>query len=367
LIKSIKAKLLRFFTSKKQNNFEIKNSKKVLFLRYDRIGDMIISTPVFRELKNAYPQIQITVLASAVNKDILKNNPYVDAVYINHKNSFFSDFKTLLKLRKEKFDTAIEFDHSVIPHAILRLKIINPKKIISIFKEGRYGLKGTELQMYDVYTHAPKNLHFRDIWLLTLSPFGITPSSSHYDLFFTQEQNDAAKKFLSQFPKGIKIGINLEGAVKGKKIQDNELFDICQNLYINNKNIQIIILTTPKKYPQINTLIKDMNLDFVHISYKTESILDVAALISNLDLIITPDTSIVHVASTFDKPVVTIHENNQDSFRLFAPTSTLAATVFSKNSNSLEGYSLQELIKKIVPILDQIQNKGSCIEQNDKL
>jgi len=88
-----------------------------------------------------------------------------------------------------------------------------------------------------------------------------------------------------------------------------------------------------------------MNFDFVISSYITKSILDVAALIDNLDLIITPDTSIVHIASTFNKPVITIHENNQDSFRLFAPTSDLSKTVFAKSKNGLEDYNVDDIVK----------------------
>ncbi|MDB3892698.1 hypothetical protein N9345_00740 [Candidatus Thioglobus sp.] len=124
----IKAFILRELASKKPNDFDIHNAKNVLFLRYDRIGDMVITTPVFRELKIAYPHISITVLASKVNQNVLLNNPYIDNIVTNHKNNLLSDLPSLLKLRKQKFDVYIEFDHSVIPHAIIRLKIINPKK-----------------------------------------------------------------------------------------------------------------------------------------------------------------------------------------------------------------------------------------------
>ena len=90
---------------------------------------MVITTPVFRELKLAYPEIKITVLASKINQGVLLNNPYVDKIITNHKNHFFLDLPSLLWLRRKKFDVCFEFDHSVIRHAILRLKIINPKKI----------------------------------------------------------------------------------------------------------------------------------------------------------------------------------------------------------------------------------------------
>ena len=57
--KKIKAYLLRLFTRKKNNVFDLKNVKTVLVLRYDRIGDMVVSTPIFRELKISYPNISI--------------------------------------------------------------------------------------------------------------------------------------------------------------------------------------------------------------------------------------------------------------------------------------------------------------------
>ena len=100
-------------------------------MKYDRIGDMVVTTPIFRELKNAYPNVSISVLASAENKDVIRYNPYIDNIYTNYKNSILNDLPTLLKLRKKQFDVCIELEHSVIPHAIFRLKIINPKKIIS--------------------------------------------------------------------------------------------------------------------------------------------------------------------------------------------------------------------------------------------
>jgi len=345
MIKKLKAILLKYFTCKKRSTFDLSKTKKIIFLRYDRIGDMIITTPVFRELKLSFPNIEISVLASKANQNILKNNPYINHIYTNHKNDFFNDFFTLLKLRKENFDVAIEFDHSVIPHAIFRLKMINPKKIISVHKDGRYGVKGNELYMYDVFTPKDQYSHFKDIWLNTIKPFGVTCKSSKYDIFYTKEQKEEAKCFISSFKNKIKIGINLEGAVKGKQIKENELFQICKKIHQKYDDVKIIILSTPNKKQLVDDIISTMNFDFVISSYITKSILDVAALIDNLDLIITPDTSIVHIASTFNKPVITIHENNQDSFRLFAPTSDLSKTVFAKSKNGLEDYNVDDIVK----------------------
>ena len=347
----IKAYILRRFTRKKSIDFDIRKAKNILFLRYDRIGDMVITTPVFRELKLAYPEINITVLASKANQCVLLNNPYVDLVITNHKNNLLKDLPTLLVLRKEKFDVCVEFDHSVIPHAILRLRIIKPRKIISVIKEGRYGVKGDELKLYDYFTEKPKDTHFRDIWLNTLNPFGVTPKSKQYDLFCSDQQKGNAVDFLSQFQKKIIIGINLEGAVKGKKITSDKLEEICRGIYHINREVQIILLSSPKLYSNIVRISQKMNLPYVVPSYKTVSVLDVAALIQNLQLIITPDTSIVHIASAFNIPIVSIHEKNNQSYHLFKPKSQNSRTVFSEFSDRLDGYNIDNIIRDSMDLL----------------
>ena len=353
--KKIKAYILKRLTHKKSVDFDIKQAKSILFLRYDRIGDMVITTPVFRELKLAYPHIKITVIASTANQDVLTNNPYVDNIITNHKNNLLSDLPSLLKLRKQKFDVCIEFDHSVIPHAIIRLKVIKPKKVISVKKDGRYGVDGSELLLYDFYTEKLKGQHFRDIWLATLKPFGVKPKSNVYDLFITDTQQKQAQNFIKQYSSKFLVGINLEGAVKGKKIKFSELWQICQGLHKANNNIQVIILTTPGNLQSIYEKVTEGSLDYVVTSYKTDTILDAAALISQLDLIITPDTSIVHIASAFNKPIVTIHENNQDSYQLFSPVSTISKTVFSNSKKSLKGYPLDLLLSYSKDIISRRQ------------
>jgi ADP-heptose:LPS heptosyltransferase len=349
---NFKAHLLKFFTKKHPVEFDVKNSKNVVFLRYDRIGDMVITTPVFRELKRTYPHINVIVIASKINRCILENNPFIDEVIINYKNNLLGDLLSLLKLRGRNLDVCVEFDHSVIPHAILRLRIINPKKIISVYKDGRYGVPGKELLMYDYFTKMPKNAHFRDVWLSTLEPFGVISKSNEYDIFCSDIQNNNARRFLGKYTKKILIGINLEGAVKGKKIQYTQLQEICKGLYKFNKNIQIIILSSPSKRVSVQKQIVRMDFGFVTLSYKTKSIIDAAAIIRYLHLIITPDTSIVHIASAFNKSIISIHEDNLESYNLFAPTSEINKTIFSESKDSLQDFSVDSILEAARELLN---------------
>jgi lipopolysaccharide heptosyltransferase II len=77
--------------------------KKILFLRHDRVGDMVLSTPVFRALKTKYPDAAITVLASEKNHEILQNNPNVDEILI------YSGIRNFMaQVCNKKFDMAID-------------------------------------------------------------------------------------------------------------------------------------------------------------------------------------------------------------------------------------------------------------------
>ena len=350
----IKGWLLLRISNKKNIQFDLKKTSKVLMLRYDRIGDMIITTPVFRELKRAYPDIELNVLASSINYEIIKNNPYIDNIYLNNKNNLLLDFLLLLKLRRRHFDVCFEFDHSVVRHAIIRLRIINPKKVISVKKNGRYGIDGNELKVYDFFTEKPEHGHFRDIWLSTLKPFEIVPFSKKYDIFYSQKQGNKAKEFLSKYSKSFLIGINLEGAVKGKKISFSKFYEICTRLYKLKKDIKIIVITSPENEQRVKKNLLNMKLDYVIPSYSTKSILDASALISNLNLVITPDTSITHVASTFNIPTITIHENNIESYELFSPLSDCSKTIFSESKNSLRGFSVDALIDFSIEVLKDL-------------
>ena len=359
----IKAYLLRKITIKHSTDFDLQKASNVLFFRYDRIGDMVITTPVFRELKRAYPDIEISVLASKFNYLVIKNNPNVDKVYLNDKNNFFSDLPTLLKLRRQKIDVCIEFDHSIVRHAILRLKIIKPKRVISIQKYSRYGVNASELELYDFYTERFINSHFRDIWLNTLLPFGVRPLSNKYEIYLDNQNEKQAKSYLKEFNGKLLVGVNLEGAVKGKKIQFQYLYEICIELFKVNKNIHIFIIHSPEKENAILEQLRKMNLNYVTKSYKTYDVLSLSALIKNLDIIITPDTSVAHIASTFNKPVVTIHEDNLDSFKLFAPTSDIRRTIFSNQGNSLEIFSVKQLIKATEEIMSSFSSEQSKLKE----
>ena len=190
--------------------------------------------------------------------------------------------------------------------------------------------------------------------LETLGVFNLKSKSSKYDIFLSDNQRGIAKNFIKNTSsEKIKIGINLEGYSHNGEINPDNLRAICQGIYQKNAKILIIILSKPGDEGKIEKLIKYMGLNYVVSSYF--SILEVSALISELDLVISPDTSIIHIASAFNIPSVSIYTANKNNYRLWAPKSLLNKSVFSNDKETIRGYSVYDVVQSSLELIKEIE------------
>lgn len=89
----------------------VEKPKNILIVRTDRVGDVILSTPVIKNLRAYFPQAHIAFMCRPYTKDILEGNPALDEVIVYDKygkhRSFWSTLRFAFSLRKKKFDWAI--------------------------------------------------------------------------------------------------------------------------------------------------------------------------------------------------------------------------------------------------------------------
>ena len=78
------------------------NLRKILVINLGGIGDLLLSTPALRALKNTYPAAHLSVLVSPRAGELAKRLPFIDMVYMFH-----ASWNTLSALRKERFDLVI--------------------------------------------------------------------------------------------------------------------------------------------------------------------------------------------------------------------------------------------------------------------
>src|SRR6188472_2983224 len=81
---------------------------RVLFIRYERIGDMIMATSLIRNIASALPGGKVDVLATPATAPVLERNPYVGQVLTLDRGSLRS-YKDLMKrLRGERYTVMVD-------------------------------------------------------------------------------------------------------------------------------------------------------------------------------------------------------------------------------------------------------------------
>ncbi|MEJ2068697.1 MAG: glycosyltransferase family 9 protein, partial [Deltaproteobacteria bacterium] len=103
------------------------NGKKVLFVRLSSLGDLILTLPTLKAIKDRYPDAHISWLVQEALQDVLSGNPYLDeiipvdllsvtdkyatpATWLRGGTRFFSNLKKAMHVfRKRRFDVVLEF------------------------------------------------------------------------------------------------------------------------------------------------------------------------------------------------------------------------------------------------------------------
>ena len=183
----------------------------------------------------------------------------------------------------------------------------------------------------------------------------IRDRNKSYDVFYPEKNKLDALSFLSLFESSkIIIGLNIEGSNDEKKISNEDVKKIILGLHAINNNIIIILLHKPGDKDWISQLIPNEASLYAFPSYPTESILDLAAIIDSLDLIISPDTSIVHMACAFNKPLVAIYRNHMLLFEIWYPISDFNYVIFSDHEDSLKSIDIDNILNKIFKLMKKI-------------
>ena len=96
--------------------------KKILIIRTDRLGDVVLSTPVIKSLREVCPGSHIAMMVRPYTCDVIKENPYLDEIIIYDKKGRHKGWLASLNfartLKKRKFDIAI------VLHATNRVNIM---------------------------------------------------------------------------------------------------------------------------------------------------------------------------------------------------------------------------------------------------
>ncbi len=342
-LKNLLLKFLVLFNPvKKQTQLPVFNSdSNLLFVRLNRIGDALVTTPLLHEIKKNIC-CKIIVLADRKNHFIFRNNPDIDEVIIFQKG--LKGFLSINKIIKDKSIDAIIDLHDDVSTTVSFLIALAKSKY-------KLGLKKSNSTLYtnviEKIEPAANHVIVRNLEISKL--FGVKINYDDASVHFYPEENEIkiAKDQISKMNPDHKflIGINISAGSEARFWGVENYKNLFSSLY--KFDVRPILFCSEKDFHYAKDITIAENIYPV-----TESFGIFASAILNLDFLITPDTSIVHIASIKNIPVFGLYVKYNTEDMIWSPYQTDFEYVETKEP-TLKNISFEQVLNKLEPFLEK--------------
>ncbi|MGU9760049.1 glycosyltransferase family 9 protein [Serratia marcescens] len=332
------AKLI--WDKRRKSNFDIKAIKTVLLLRNEgTIGDVVVSTPLVKCLyESGYTVDLLLTKSSSV---AMKYNPYVRHVYEAgdcNNEIFLKRFShtvaesTMRMLNENNYDLVVDlclFDTPV--HRMMLFRDINAKFVLGFNKWSCINHYSKSIPFKNGKEHVTKAIS------LVAHNMGLDVKNSHaYDLHIPDAIASEVRNYLSVWEDKVKIVINAFTGSPERNLSQEQLTQTIKMINEKSDDIIVIILDHRREL--------DVSLPDNVVINPFNSLHHVMELIKNVDLVISPDTSIVHISAAWRKPLISIYKNITDNNDLWSPGYKEASQIIVNKRRISDVESVPELI-----------------------
>ncbi|MDD5005173.1 MAG: glycosyltransferase family 9 protein [Candidatus Omnitrophica bacterium] len=278
------------------------NYRRILITRTDRLGDVLLSTPVIKNLRDNLPGAYIAMMIKSSLEDLLKGNPYLDEVILFDKRGrhagIVNSFRFAGELNKKNFDLALILHPRIRVHIILFLARIKER----IGYDIKFGFLNTRILKH---TKHLGEKHESEYTLDFLRELGI----DKFDKTMFMPVYKEAEEWAVSFLKERRLSDNKVVLIHAQASCPSRLWP--DDYY--NRLIEDIIDIHKAKIIYVGDLrdegIKESE-NIINMTKKT-SIAQLASLIKHSDLLISNDSGPVHIAVALGTPVISIFGRNQ--------------------------------------------------------
>lgn len=322
--------------SKEEVSFD--ENSNILFIRLNRIGDALVTTPLLHYIKQSY-KCKIFVLADVKNSFIFQNNPDIDEVVIFRKG--IKGFREFFRLTKTKQINTIVDVHDDVSTTVSFLVALSSSK-------NKFGLEKVNKKIYTrtVPRLNPVDFHIVNRIIQLSRLFNLNPDHAELCIRYFPKSEAAEKTevFISdKFTKGKPIlGINISAGSDARFWGVNNYRQLLGSLA--PYNIEILILSAPKDADKVRLI----GYPKYFIS---ESFDEFASVISRLKLLLSPDTAAVHIASVYRIPVFGIYVHDTKDM-IWSPIN-IDFDYIETNEHNLNNLDFERLFGKFKPFLEK--------------
>lgn len=271
--------------------------KRILIIRTDRVGDVVMITPMIREIRKTYPDSFIATLTNPNSNDVLINNPHLDLLLTDDlKRESFR--KVTKQIRANKFTDGL-------------LVLPTERAAYQMFLAGIKNRIGVGKKLYEVFTfmksvsrnkYIPLR-HESDYCMDLARAIGVKSDNLTPEIFITEKEKIYGMEILSKLTvseNDYKIIIHTGSGKSSGNWSEYKYLNLITEILIKKNNARII-LTAKEMSSSFRESIQSLNDSRIVIADSNISRLrDLICIIANSDLLIAASTGPLHLASALN-------------------------------------------------------------------
>jgi ADP-heptose:LPS heptosyltransferase len=295
---------------------------RTLFIRYERIGDMIMATGLIRVLAQASARGTVDVIANPSTVPVLEGNPHVGKIFTLDRRLVVSYLQTMHRLRAERYDV-------IVDGRINNPEIFTSTPLLMLAARAPYrvGVSGGNNDLVynvGVARYDRSTPYVRGSQAL-VAPFGVDASSVDWqpEIFLSDLERQYADGYwekaaalaarttapaeettCSEGSVGLtrRLLVNLSASEPKRRWADANFIEVLRRVRVVAPRLPIITIGLPRESENVGSVAEAVNA----LAVPTPRLRDALALVGMSDMVFTPDTSISHAASAFRKPAVVL-------------------------------------------------------------
>jgi len=269
-----------------------------LVIRFSSIGDIVLTTPVVRALKNQ-AQAEVHFLTKQAFTTVVEHNPNIDKVHV-----LTEDLPALIgQLKTENFDEVIDLHHNLRTQ---RIKLALGKPATSFAK-----LNVEKWMLVKFGVNRLPHSHIVDRYMATVAHLGVKKDSQGLDFFLPMEKQVNVDKIFGFAPHSY-TSIVIGAAHQTKCMTAEQIRKLCDDL-----NTPVILLGGKEEVKKSNQILAGISNPNVKSGVGQFDILQSASIIEQSGPIITHDTGLMHIAAAFKKQQVVVWGNTIPQFGMY--------------------------------------------------
>lgn len=267
---------------------------EILFLRHDRIGDMVLTSGIFKGLKRKYPGAKIIVLASGRNRDVIQNNPYIDEILIYRGLRWF-----IQEFRKKHIDLAVDLFYTYELKQPFLAYISGAKYRMGFEEAGReifFNIKGPKIY--------PRRQMLDHIFEL-VDVVGIDVKNSEPQIYLSEDEIRRAKDFLiskSIEPDDLKVAIHPGAYYPSQRWAAEGFAEVAKKL-TKKDGVKVILFGDKKEEGLLRRIENDVGGKDIKM-FSDLGLRQFISLLSQCNLLICNNSGALHIASALKIPTV---------------------------------------------------------------